>query len=89
LASSSVVDLAGREPPLPTTRQLTALGLMIPVRTMNLALGLRTAKEAMPSPALAVGMVAGQVPGEFAGVKRRSGQPAALGPAGRVAATGS
>lgn len=44
--SSSVVDLATQEPPVDDTKQLSALGLMILMVTMSLALGLSTPKGA-------------------------------------------
>lgn len=45
-APSSIVDLAGQEPPVPDTKQLTALGTVILILTMSLALGLATPQQA-------------------------------------------
>jgi hypothetical protein len=44
-ASSSIVDLAGQEPPVSDTNKLTALGTIILVLTMCLVLGLLAPRQ--------------------------------------------
>jgi hypothetical protein len=46
VAASSAIDLAAQEPPVDDMKKLSALGLLLLIVTMSLALGLSTPKEA-------------------------------------------